>query len=65
MRDYIAALELHVGEVQRQANRMVRRQAVMGSSLNHFGRSMLALGKCVPFPISNESALSWPVRRCN
>lgn len=45
MRDYISALELHVGEVQRQANRMVKRQAVMGSSLNNFGRSMVALGK--------------------
>lgn len=46
MRDYIASLETHVGEAHRQATRLVKRQAVLGSSLNEFGRSMVALGKC-------------------
>ena len=50
MRDYISSLEVHVGEVQRQANRLVKRQAVLGSSLNGFGKSMVALGKCALNP---------------
>ena len=57
MRDYIAALEQHVTEVQRQANRMVKRQAVMGSSLNNFGRSMVALGKCAcAAPVASQGS---------
>jgi hypothetical protein len=47
MREYIAALETHLAEAHRQAVRLVKRQATLGSSLAEFGTAMIALGKCV------------------
>lgn len=46
MREYIAALETHLAEAHRQAVRLVKRQATLGSSLAEFGTAMIALGKC-------------------
>ena len=49
MREYFAALETHLAEAHRQAVRLVRRQATLGSSLAEFGTAMIALGKCGRF----------------
>ncbi len=59
MREYIAALETHLAEAHRQAVRLVKRQATLGSSLAEFGTAMIALGKCV-----TTSALPQLQRAC-
>ena len=47
MRAYIGDLETHLTEAHRQATRLVKRQATLGTSLYEFGKAMVALGKCV------------------
>ena len=45
VRAYVHELERHLGEVHRQAARLVRHQAELGESVREFGAAMTALGR--------------------
>ena len=45
VREYMHQLETHLSEAHRQAQRLIRQQGSLGSSLAEFGTSMVSLGK--------------------
>lgn len=45
VRSYIFELEKHLGEAHRQAGRLVRHQAELGSAVQEFGTAMTTLGR--------------------
>ena len=45
VREYMVALEGHLGEVHRQAQRLLKRQADLGAAMAEFGSAMATLGQ--------------------
>ena len=45
VREYMYQLEVHLSEAHRQAQRLIRQQGSLGSSLAEFGTAMVSLGK--------------------
>lgn len=44
-REYMVALEGHLGEVHKQAQKLLKRQAELGQAMAEFGAAMAALGQ--------------------
>ena len=45
VREYTYQLEVHLSEAHRQAQRLIRQQGSLGSSLAEFGSAMVSMGK--------------------
>ena len=45
VREYMYQLEVHLSEAHRQAQRLIRQQGSLGTSLAEFGTAMVSLGK--------------------
>lgn len=54
VKDYILQLEAHLVETHRQAQRLIKRQGELGSSLGDFGSSLLGLGKFEQSPLADQ-----------
>ena len=50
-RDYVASLEIHLGDLHRAASRLVRKQADAGAALAEFGGAAAMLGSSEPGPL--------------
>lgn len=54
VKEYILQLEAHLGETHRQAQRLIKKQSELGSSLGEFGSSLLGLGKFEQPPLADQ-----------
>lgn len=54
VKEYILQLEAHLAETHRQAQRLIKKQSELGSSLGEFGSSLLGLGKFEQPPLADQ-----------
>lgn len=54
VKDYVLQLEALMAEVHRQAQRLIKRQSELGSSLGDLGGSLLSLGKFEQPPLADQ-----------
>ena len=54
VKEYILQLEAHLAETHRQAQRLIKKQSELGSSLGDFGSSLVGLGKFEQPPLADQ-----------